>query len=180
MKIISSHEVMKTKLFRIVEELATDPDGFEIHRYIVRHPGSAVMMPVDESGRILLTRQFRLPAEHELWELPAGRIDPGETPLQAARRELREETGYEAEEWDPLISFWATPGYVDEKMTVFVATKLSAGKQQTMEDERITTQWFDEEDLGDMIRSGQIVDAKTMIGYFVYRDRRAKDSATRS
>src|SRR6201992_523047 len=97
MKVISSKEVLKNKLFRVVDEVATDPSGFEIHRSIVRHPGSAVMMAVDHEDRILLVRQFRLPAEQDMWELPAGRIDPGEAPLDAAKRELREETGYAAE-----------------------------------------------------------------------------------
>ena len=105
--------------------MATDPSGFEIHRFIVRHPGSAVMMPVDDKDRVLLVKQFRLPAQRELWELPAGRLDPGESPLQAAKRELREETGYKAKKWVKLASFWATPGYVDEKMNLFLALDLT-------------------------------------------------------
>ena len=127
MKIISSKEVLKNKLFRIVDEVATDPSGFQIHRFIVRHPGSAVMMPVDEKERILLVKQFRLPAERDLWELPAGRLDPNESPLKAAKRELREETGLTARKWVKLASFWASPGYVDEKMSLFLAFDLSKG-----------------------------------------------------
>ena len=127
MKIISSKEVLKNKLFRIVDEVATDPSGFQIHRFIVRHPGSAVMMPVDEKERILLVKQFRLPAERDLWELPAGRLDPNESPLKAAKRELREETGLTAKKWVKLASFWASPGYVDEKMSLFLAFDLSKG-----------------------------------------------------
>src|SRR5579863_73490 len=96
MQIISHRELLKNKLFTVVEEVATDPGGFKIKRAIIRHPGSAVMMAVDRNERVLLVRQFRLPAEQQLWELPAGRLDPGESPLQAAKRELREETGYEA------------------------------------------------------------------------------------
>src|SRR5689334_5952930 len=111
MKIISSREVLKNKLFTVAEEVATDPGGFHIQRFIVRHPGSAVMMPVDGKDRVLLVKQFRLPARRELWELPAGRLDPGESPLEAAKRELREETGYKAKKWVKLASFWATPGY---------------------------------------------------------------------
>src|SRR5215467_1497400 len=106
MKIVSSREVLKNKLFTITEEVAVDPDGFEIHRNIVRHPGSAVMMAVDENNKVLLVRQFRLPAQQELWELPAGRLDPGEDSLEAAKRELREETGYTAAQWKRLTSFW--------------------------------------------------------------------------
>jgi len=169
MEIISSREVFKNKLFTVVDEIAHDPDGFEIHRSIVRHPGSAVMM-VAEKGRILLVKQFRLPAEQYLWELPAGRLDPGEDALQAAQRELREETGYQAENWINLAEFWASPGYVGEKMHVFLATGLAEGRQEPMEDERIEMQWFSADEVGRMVRAGEIKDAKTMIGYFMYLD----------
>lgn len=177
MKIISSREVFKNKLFTIVDEVAHDPDGFEIHRSIVRHPGSAVMMAVDRDQRILLVKQFRLPAEAYLWELPAGRLDPGESPLQAAKRELREETGYEAADWTDLASFWASPGYVAEKMNVFLATGLSEGKQEPMEDERIEIRWFSKAEVGRMIREGEISDAKTIVGYFMYREHERQQSA---
>jgi len=168
MKIISSRELLRNKLFAVVDEVATDPSGFEIHRSIVRHPGSAVMMAVDENDRVLLVRQFRLPAETDLWEIPAGRIDHGESPLDAAKRELREETGYDAKDWTQLASYWASPGYVDEKMNLFLATGLTEGQQQTMEDERIELGWFGKEQLGQMIRNGEIFDGKTIIGYFLW------------
>src|SRR6185437_1888018 len=127
MTIISSREVFKNKLFTVTDEVAHDPDGFEIHRSIVRHPGSAVMLPVDEKDRILLVHQFRLPAEQKLWEIPAGRLDPGETPLKAAKRELEEETGVKAKKWIKLASFYASPGYVAEKMNLFLALDLKQG-----------------------------------------------------
>lgn len=176
MKVISSQELLKNKLFTVVEEVAHEADGFEIKRAIVRHPGSAVMMPVDEKDRVLLVKQFRLPAEKELWELPAGRLDPGEAPLQAAKRELREESGYSAKRWTKLTSFWASPGYVAEKMTVFLAEDLKAGTPETMEDERIEVRWFERKEVRRMIRTGQIEDGKTMIGYSSWMDRR-KQSA---
>jgi ADP-ribose pyrophosphatase len=170
MKIISSRELLKNKLFAVVEEVAHDPSGFEIKRAIIKHPGSAVMMAVDGNDRVLLVRQFRLPAEQELWELPAGRLDPGESVLEAAKRELREETGYQAKQWSELGSFWASPGYVAEKMTIFLASDLTEGKQETMEDERIEIQWFPVAQMGEMIRTGDIIDGKTMIGYFLWAD----------
>ena len=171
MKIISSKEVLKNKLFSVADEVAHDPDGFEIHRYIVRHPGSAVMLAVDEHERMLLVRQFRLPAKAELWEIPAGKLDEGEEPLQAAQRELIEETGYQAKNWEHLIAFWPSPGYVGEKMDIFLARDLTAGKQQLMDDERIHMEWFPAEEVGNMIRGGAIQDGKTIIAYFAWADR---------
>jgi ADP-ribose pyrophosphatase len=168
MKIISSREVLKNKLFTVAEEVATDPGGFHIQRFIVRHPGSAVMMPVDGKDRVLLVKQFRLPARRELWELPAGRLDPGESPLEAAKRELREETGYKAKKWVKLASFWATPGYVDEKMNLFLALDLTPGEQEPTGDERIETRWFPKTELSDLIRAGKVLDGKTIIGYFLW------------
>ena len=85
------------------------------------------MMAVDKKSRILLVKQYRLPAQQYLWELPAGRLDPGETPLQAARRELVEETGYRAKKWQKLAVFYPSPGFLAEKMTIFLATQLTAG-----------------------------------------------------
>ncbi|MBV9406316.1 MAG: NUDIX hydrolase [Acidobacteriaceae bacterium] len=170
MKVISSREVLRNKLFTVVEEVANDPSGFEIKRSIVRHPGSAVMMAVDEKQRVLLVKQFRLPAERDLWELPAGRLDPGESPLQAAKRELREETGYTAKKWSRLASFWASPGYIDEKMNLFLAQDVTEGEQQPMDDERIEIRWFSRNEIGNAIREGKILDAKTMIGYFLWLD----------
>jgi len=169
MKLISSTEIAKTPIFRVTFDRALDPDGFEIKRAIVQHGGSAVMMPVDDRGRILLVRQYRLPARQYLWELPAGRVDEGETPLQAAKRELVEETGYRAKHWKKIVEFYPSPGFLAEKMTIFLATGLTAGESEPMEDERIETRWFTRRELGQWIKAGKIRDAKTMIGYCRYR-----------
>ncbi len=173
MKIVESREVYNCKLFRVTEDKAVDPKGgFEIQRSVVRHAGSAVMMAVDEKKRILLVRQYRLPAEKYLWELPAGRLDPGEKPLQAAKRELAEETGYQAKTWTKLASFFVSPGYVQERMTIFLATDLTEGEATPMDDERIETRWFAKKELGELIRDGKIEDAKTMVGFFMWQARR--------
>jgi ADP-ribose diphosphatase len=173
MKIISSVEKLKNKLFTVSDDHAVDPSGFEIKRFIVHHRGSAVMMAVDRK-RILLVRQYRLPAERFLWELPAGSIDPGEKPLQTAKRELKEETGYHAKKWNKLISFYPSPGFLTEKMTIYLATSLTAGEATPMGDERIETRWFKAKEIEAAIEAGEIVDAKTMLGYFFWRRSRDK------
>ncbi len=157
----------RSKIFRVTEDRASDASGFEIHRAIVRHAGSAVMMPVEEN-RVLLVRQFRLPADKELWELPAGKVDEGEDLLEAARRELKEETGYAAKNWRTLVSFFPTPGYVEERMTLFLATELTAGEAAPMDDERIETRWFGRDELRKMVYSGEIEDGKTLIGFLLW------------
>ena len=169
MKIISSVRKYDNPLFSVWEEYAKDPSGFKIKRSIVHHPGSAVMMAVDHRKRILLVRQYRLPARQYLWELPAGKLDPGESPLVAAKRELKEETGYHARKWKKLVTFFPSPGYVGEKMTIFLATELTGGEAKPMEDERIETRWFTAKEIEDQIRSGKIIDGKTMIGYFNWK-----------
>jgi ADP-ribose pyrophosphatase len=169
MKLLSSKEITKNRIFRVTQDHAIDPDGFEIKRAIVQHRGSAVMMPVDNKKRILLVRQYRLAARRYLWELPAGTIDEGETALQTARRELVEETGYRARKWQKIAEFFPSAGFLSEKMTIFLATELTAGEASPMEDERIETRWFGQRELDDMIRAGKIVDAKTNIGFLRWK-----------
>jgi len=173
MKIVSSKEVYRCKLFRVTEDEARDAkEGFTIKRSVVRHGGSAVMMAVDDRKRILLVRQYRLPAGRELWELPAGRLDPGEKPLQAAKRELAEETGYTARKWTRLASFFVSPGYVAERMTIFLARDVIPGEAHPMDDERIESQWFKAKNVREMIEGGKIEDAKTIIGYYMWKGRK--------
>jgi ADP-ribose pyrophosphatase len=168
MNITESREVYACKLFRVTEDKAVDPKAkFEIARSVVRHMGSAVMLAIDEKKRILLVRQYRLPADRYLWELPAGKVDAGEKALQAAKRELAEETGYKARKWEKLASFFVSPGYVAERMTIFRATDLTAGDATPMDDERIETRWFTRKEIAGMIEAGKIEDAKTIIGYFM-------------
>ena len=165
MKLISSKELIKTPIFHVTQDRAIDPDGFEIKRAIVQHGGSAVMMPIDDRRRVLLVRQYRLPARRFLWELPAGRVDEGETPLQAAKRELVEETGYRAKKWAKLAEFFPSPGFLAEKMTIYTARDLTEGEKKPMEDERIEVQWYTAREMDGLIQSGKIIDAKTMIAF---------------
>jgi ADP-ribose pyrophosphatase len=168
MKITKSKEVYSCGLFRVTEDEAVDKSGWEMKRSIVRHNGSAVMMAVDDKKRVMLVRQYRLPADQFLWELPAGKTDDGEKVLQAAKRELIEETGLRAKKWKKLVTFFPSPGYVEEKMTIFLATELTQGESQPMEDERIETRWFTKKEIRELLASNKILDAKTMIGFLYW------------
>ena|SRR5687768_18363271 len=169
MKLIKSEEILRTSIFWVTMDKAIDPEGFEIERAIVQHAGSSVVMPIDEKGRVLLARQYRLPARAYLWEIPAGRMDPGETPLKAAKRELKEETGLSAKKWTKLFSVFMSPGFLAEKMHVYVAEDLKQGETGFMEDERIESKWFTAKEMNEMIKSGKIMDGKTIAAWLSWR-----------
>jgi ADP-ribose pyrophosphatase len=167
-KLLASKVRLRTPIFTVTDDRAIDPHGRPIRRFVVRQGGSAVALPVDENNRVLLVRQYRLPAGQSLWELPAGRVDPGESRLRAARRELEEETGYRARKWKKLVSFYASPGYATENMTIFLATGLIAGPPRPTEDERIECRWFTRREMEEAIRGGRQADAKTILGYLIW------------
>src|SRR5579883_1704366 len=118
--------------------------------------------------RVLLVKQFRLHAEQEMWELPAGRIDEGESPLEAAKRELAEETGVTAKNWRQLVSFYASPGFLAERMTIFVADDITIGEPHWMDDERIHMEWFEPRAIEELIKSGNMLDGKTLVGFLAW------------
>jgi len=161
--------VLETPIFNVTSDWLIDPGGHKIRRIVVTASGAAVVMPVDEARRILLVRQYRHPVGDSIWELPAGKIDPGETSLQAAKRELKEETGFRARHWKRLIGFYASPGFLNEKMTIYLATGLRAGDAAPSGDEFLDLRWFDAGELDAAIRKGRIQDAKTLIGFFAWR-----------
>ncbi|HEV2113822.1 MAG TPA: NUDIX hydrolase, partial [Terriglobales bacterium] len=123
-KVLASKPGFKSPLFTVVTQQVREPGGYTARRDIVHHPGSVVIMALDEGKaepRVLLEHQYRHAARIFLWELPAGKIDRGERPLHAAKRELLEETGYTARRWRKILHFYVSPGFLDETMTVFLA-----------------------------------------------------------
>ena len=169
MKMLESKLLADTPVFKVTFDRALDPEGHEIGRAIVHHQGSAVVMALDAKKRTLLVRQYRLPAKAYLWELVAGRIDPGETALKAAKRELIEESGLRAKKWKKLLSIFVSPGFLDEKMDIYLATDLAQGEREVIEDERIEMRWFTVKEMEKAIRKGKIVDAKTIAGFLAWR-----------
>jgi ADP-ribose pyrophosphatase len=164
-KIISSRTVYRGPVFWVTTDDVQEPGGVRARRDIIHHTGSVVVLAVDESGstpRILLERQYRHAANDFLWEIPAGRIDPGEKPLPAAKRELLEETGYTASHWRRIFNFYASPGFVAETMSVYFATGLRAGKAQPEADEVIHKRLVPLATAVRMVLTGTIRDAKTI------------------
>jgi len=166
---LSSRTLCRTKLFTVTEEHVREPGGVQVRRVVVRHGPSAVMIPVDEKGRVLLVRQFRLPAGRAIWELPAGRVNAVVSPRDGARRELLEETGYRARRWKKLLSFYPTPGYDTERMHLFLASDLIPGQARTDEDERIRCRWFTRRQIESWLRAGRIQDGKTLVGLLLWQ-----------
>ncbi len=163
-ELLESATIFTGRVFSVTRDRVREPGGVEATREIVRHAGSAVILPRRDDGSILLVRQFRLPPRRFLWELAAGRIDPGESPLEAAQRELVEETGFSAERWKLLVEYFPSPGYLDEKMWIYVAEGLKRGRARPEEDERITKRWFTPAQIQRMIRTGKLDDGKALVG----------------
>lgn len=167
-RVLSSQTVFQGRVFSVVSDVVQEPQGVEARREIVRHPGSIVILAIDSgrSPRLLLERQYRYAAEARLWELPAGSIDPGEAHLAAAKRELMEETGFTAKRWQRALSFYPSPGFLDEVMHVFMAEDLVKGKAQPEADERIQVRFFPLRQVIGMALTGKIVDGKTLASVF--------------
>jgi ADP-ribose pyrophosphatase len=164
-RIISSKIVYRGPVFTVSTDHVQEPGGITARRDVIHHSGSIVVLAVDASKsapKILLERQYRHAAKDYLWELPAGRIDPGENELHAAKRELLEETGFTAARWKRILKFYASPGFVAETMAVFLATGLRPGTAQPEADEIIQIHFVPLAKAVSMATSGAIRDAKTI------------------
>jgi ADP-ribose diphosphatase len=167
-QILQSEVLYQGKVFRLQRDMVIEPGGVRAERDIIVHPGSVVVLPVFKDGRVLLIRQYRHSVGEFLWELVAGRKEPNESPLAAARRELLEETGYRANRLRKLMRIVPTPGFVNEWMWVFAAQGLTEGAAQPEEDEKITPRIFTLKETEKMIERGTLRDAKSICGLLYF------------
>lgn len=178
-ELLSSKVVYQGPLFRVLHDKLIEPGGKKSERDVIRHNGSVVILAVDKSKDkkdpwIVMERQYRHAAKQFLWELPAGKLDPGEEPLAGAQRELEEETGYRAKKWKPLVEYYGSPGFLGESMKVFLAEGLMAGDAHPEEDEEIEFRLVKLSEIVKMIEKGAIKDGKTLCSVLLYARRIAK------
>jgi ADP-ribose pyrophosphatase len=177
-KTLSSKKVFQGKVFWVTRDTVKEPGGVTATRDVIRHNGSVVILGVDAAKSlkdpgILLIRQYRHAADKILLELPAGRIEPGETLLAGGKRELIEETGYRAKKWSKLASYYASPGFLTETMSILLAEDLTLGEAHPEADEKIELHMTPLSEVLKLIHAGKIEDGKTLIGVLLYTARRA-------
>jgi nudix-type nucleoside diphosphatase (YffH/AdpP family) len=164
-RLLDSKHVYRGKALHIRVDSVVKPNETKTTREVVEHSDCVVILPVDSQGNILLVRQFRHAVNKELLELPAGSIDPGETPEEAASRELREETGYKPGKLEKLGGFYSAPGYCTEYLHFFRATQLEKSPLKAEDTDEIELVPIRPADIPRLIASGQICDAKTIAGF---------------
>ncbi len=172
-QVLSSKVSFKGKVFSVTTDKVTEPGGVTSTRDVIRHNGSVVILAVDASQNpadptILLERQYRHAAGQFLLELPAGRIEPEEAALAAAKRELIEETGFRARRWSRLVRYYASPGFLAETMQVFLAEDIYPGEAQPEPDEKIDLLHFPLSEILRKIKDGKIHDGKTILSILLF------------
>lgn len=163
---VSSELVYDGSFLRLRRDRVMLPDGSETYREYFRHPGAVVILPLFENGEVLLERQFRYPNAQVFIEFPAGKLEPGEDPLLCAQRELREETGYSATDWQFLCTIHNAIAYSDEHLDLYLAQGLTAGERQLDAGEFLEVFTLPLDELMAWIRMGKVTDVKTMIAAF--------------
>jgi ADP-ribose pyrophosphatase len=167
-RILRSEMIYDGPVFGLRRDEVEEPTGVKTTREVITHPGSVVVLPVLPDGRIVLIRQYRHATGQFLWELVAGRMEPGENPRKAAARELIEETGYRAKRFRIFLDVFPTPGFLEERMFLLLAEGLTEGQAEPEDDEKIVSLAFTRRELEQMIHHGELRDAKSIAGLLYY------------
>lgn len=178
LKRLSRKVVYTGKVFDLIVDQVEYPSGTRGVREIAHHPGGAVTVPMFDDGRVVLVKQLRYPFGKHIYELPAGKLSPGENPEVAAARELEEETGFIAGSLEHLTSIYTTPGFCDEELHIFLATQLSEspyGHKREEGEFSMTVQSMPLQEALAMVELGEIKDGKTIVG-LLWIDRRMRGS----
>ncbi len=167
-EVISTREIYRCPRFHLEVLEERGLDGKIRERQVIRHPGAAVILPILPDGRVVLIEQHRTTLGRPQIEAPAGGLEPGEDPLEGAKRELAEETGYRAGQWKFIQRFYPAPGITDECMDLYIASELEEGEPSPDEDEWVEIKTYDDARIKQMLESGEITDAKTLIALYVW------------
>ena len=175
--IIETENIYKGAILDLNIDRVLFPSGCEKIREVVMHKSAVTVLPVHSDGKISLVRQYRHAVDEDLYEIPAGLIEPGEDPSETAVRELQEEIGYKPGTIEKIFEFYTSPGYSTERIIFFYATDLTPSKLAEDDDEYIKVYDFTLEEIKSMIRSGDIKDGKTIMAYCWYTTKKAEENA---
>ena len=167
-QILSSETIYEGPVFGLRRDEVIEPTGLQTRREVITHPGSVVVLPVLPDGRIVMIQQYRHATRQYLWELVAGRMEPGEDPKEAGARELAEETGYKAKKMRVFLDVFPTPGFLEERMFLLLASDCVPGPPSPEDDEKIISAIYSPTKLEQMIRAGKLHDAKSIAGLLYY------------
>lgn len=167
-KVLERKIIFEGRLLKFRVDKVELSNGVISTREVVEHRGAVAILPILPDGNIIFVRQFRLPAGKILLEIPAGTLSPNEEPLECAKRELQEETGYIAGKWRRLISLYLAPGYSTECIHIFLAEDLRAGARKPDEDEEIKVCQLSLKEALEMVKKGEVEDAKTVSALLFY------------
>jgi ADP-ribose pyrophosphatase len=173
-KTLNKETVYRGKIISVDIEEVELPNGQLAKREIVRHQGAVGILAVTSENKMLMVRQFRKPLDRTIIEIPAGKLEQGENPLQCAKRELKEETGFDAQVFKPITSFYTSPGFANEILHLYWADELTSGEATPDEDEFVDILEVSLQQAFDYIESGEIIDAKTILAVYYWQNLQLK------